>query len=292
VISIAVKPVDHESETRMSKALRRFTKEDPTFRVGVDPDSQETIVRGMGELHLDVYLERMRREYNAKVVTSPPQVAYREAITRKVDFNYTHRKQTGGSGQYGRVAGYIEPHADEDFEFDDQTKGGVIPKQFMPSVMKGFKSCMAKGAVLGFPIVNVRIVVGDGQSHPVDSSDIAFQEAARGAWRSIYSQARPKILEPIMRVVVEGPSEFSGSVMTTLMQRRGMIIGSQEDEINAKVEAEVPLAEMFGYATALRSATQGKAEFTMEFSRYLQVPDSLAEELIEKARKASEAGKK
>jgi elongation factor G len=292
VISVAVKPADHASETKMSKALRRFSKEDPTFRVGVDPESGETIIRGMGELHLEVYLERMKREYSANVLTSPPQVAYRETITKRAEFDYVHKKQTGGSGQYGRVCGYMEPYAEADFEFADETKGGVIPKQFIVSVEKGFNSCLPKGRLLGFPVVNVRVVVNDGAAHAVDSSDIAFQEAARGAWRSVYEKARPKILEPIMRVVVEGPTEFSGAVLTTLMQRRGMIIGSQEDGLMAKVEAEVPLAEMFGYATALRSATQGKAEFTMEFSRYLQVPESIAEELIEKAKQEREAGKK
>jgi elongation factor G len=285
VISVAVTPEDHESDTRMSKALRRFTKEDPTFRVSVDPESSETILSGMGELHLEVYLERMRREYKAIVETSPPQVAYRETISRRADFNYTHKKQTGGSGQYGKVAGYIEPYEDDEFEFLDQTKGGAIPRQFVPAVEKGFKSAMVKGALLGFPIVNVRIVVNDGGAHSVDSSEIAFAEAARGAWRETYAKAKPKILEPVMRVVVEGPTEHSGQVLTTLMQRRGMIIGSQEDGLIARIEAEVPLAEMFGYATALRSSTQGKAEFTMEFARYSEVPQAIAEELREKAQK-------
>jgi elongation factor G len=294
VVSVAIKPVDNASEVKMSKALHRFTKEDPTFQVGVDPESGETIIRGMGELHIDVYIERMKREYGAVVETSPPQVAYRETVTKRVDFNYTHKKQTGGSGQYGRVAGYLEPNPDSEFEFVDEIKGGVIPRQFIPSCEKGFRSCVPKGRLLGYPVVNVRVCINDGAAHAVDSSDIAFQEAARGAWRDTYSKARPKILEPIMRVVVEGLTEHSGNVMTTLMQRRGMIIGSQEDGVMMRVEAEVPLAEMFGYATALRSATQGKAEFTMEFSRYLQVPDALAEDLIAKAQEQSRAasGKK
>jgi elongation factor G len=283
VVSVAVKPADSASETKMSKALRRFSKEDPTFRVGVDPESGETIIRGMGELHLEVYLERMKREYQAKVLTSPPQVAYRETFTKKAEFNYLHKKQTGGSGQYAKVGGFVEPYPQVEFEFADETKGGVIPRQFMPAVEKGFRSCLDKGRLIGFPVVNVRVVVNDGDSHTVDSSDIAFQEASRGAWRQIYDQAKPKILEPIMRVGVEGPNEFSGAIMGSLMQRRGMIIGSQEDGLLSRIEAEVPLAEMFGYATALRSATQGKAEFTMEFSRYLQVPEAIAQELITKA---------
>ncbi len=283
VVSVAVRPADSASETRLSKALRRFSKEDPTFRVGVDQESGETIIRGMGELHLEVYLERMKREYQAKVLTSPPQVAYRETFTRRADFNYLHKKQTGGSGQYAKVGGFVEPYLQAEFEFSNETKGGVIPRQFMPAVEKGFRSCRDKGRLIGFPVVNVRVVVNDGDSHTVDSSDIAFQEAARGAWRQIYDQAKPKILEPIMRVGVEGPNEFSGAVMGSLMQRRGMIIGSQEDGLLSRIEAEVPLAEMFGYATALRSATQGKAEFTMEFSRYLQVPEAIAQELVTKA---------
>jgi len=294
VVSLSITAKDKNTETKLSKALRRFSKEDPTFHVGVDPESNETIIKGMGELHLEVYIERMKREYGAEVITSPPQVAYRETITQHTPFDYVHKKQTGGSGQYGKVVGFIEPWEEGDFEFVDETKGGVIPKQFIPSVEKGFRSALHKGRLLGFPVVNVRVVVNDGSSHAVDSSDIAFQEAARGAWRAAFDKAKPKILEPIMRVVVEGPSEHSGNCMATLMQRRGMIIGSQEDSVMARIEAEVPLAEMFGYANALRSSTQGKAEFTMEFSRYMQVPDNLAGELIEKEqeKQKAKAGKK
>jgi elongation factor G len=294
VISLSIKAADSKSETNMSKALRRFSREDPTFRVGVDEESQETIISGMGELHLDVYIERMKREYQAQVITSPPQVAYRETITQRADYNYTHKKQTGGSGQYGKVGGYLEPCPEMDFEFVDEVVGGSIPRQFISACEKGFRSMLAKGRKIGFPVVNVRVVLNDGGSHAVDSSDIAFQEAARGAWREAYDRAKPKILEPIMRVVVEGPADFSGNVLATLMQRRGMIIGSQEDAGFARIESEVPLAEMFGYATTLRSATQGKAEFTMEFSRYLQVPMSVGEELVEKhnAKEKAAAGKK
>jgi elongation factor G len=289
VIAVAIRPADKSAEVKMSKALRRFSKEDPTFQVSLDPESNETIIAGMGELHLEVYIERMKREYGAAVTTSPPQVAYRETISRRAEFDYIHKKQTGGSGQYGRVAGHIEPFEDGDFEFLDETKGGVIPRQFIPSVEKGFHSMMPKGALLGFPVVNVRVCVNDGAAHSVDSSDIAFQEAARGAWRNVYPRAKPKILEPIMRVVVEGPTEFSGNVLSTLMQRRGMIIGSQEDGLLARIEAEVPLAEMFAYSNTLRSATQGKAEFTMEFSRYLEVPAAVAEELMSKAQEKAQA---
>ena len=294
VISLSINPVDAKSEINMSKALRRFVKEDPTFHAEVDAQSGETIIRGMGELHLDVYVERMKREYNALVTTSAPQVAYRETVSKQAAFDYTHKKQTGGAGQYGRVIGFIEPYPDGDFEFVDAVVGGTIPRQFITSVEKGFKSVQAKGLKIGFPVVNVRVTVNDGASHAVDSSDIAFQEAARGAWRDAYVRAGPQILEPIMRVVVEGPPEFSGGILGTLMQRRGMIIGSQEDVGCAQIEAEVPLAEMFVYATALRSATQGKAEFTMEFSRYLPVPRSIEDELVSKfqEKKLSHSGKK
>ncbi len=293
VIHVAIKPKDSKAEVNMSKALRRFTKEDPTFRVGVDPESSETVISGMGELHLDVYIERMKREYAAEVITSPPQVAYRETLTRAVNYDYVHKKQTGGSGQYGKVVGVIEPYAEGDFEFIDETKGGVIPRQFVPSCESGFRSMLPKGMLLGYPVVNVRVKLQDGNSHAVDSSDIAFQEAARGAWRDVYHKAKPKLLEPVMRVVVEGPAEYAGAVLTTLMQRRGMVVGSQEDGVMARIEAEVPLAEMFGYATALRSGTQGKAEFTMEFSRYLEVPESVAEEIrLKAAEKEKTGGKK
>ena len=291
VISMAVRPDDHASETQLSKALRRFSKEDPTFRVHVDAESNETIIAGMGELHLEVYLERMKREYKAAVSVSPPQVAYRETLTKRVRFDYTHKKQTGGSGQFGRVAGWIEPNEDAEFEFEDKIKGGVIPKPYIPAVRKGFESCLPKGMKLGFPVVNIKITLEDGKAHAVDSSEVAFQESARGAWRSVFHQAGPKILEPIMKVEVEGPTEFSGNVMKTLMQRRGMIVDSQEGSITARVEAEVPLAEMFGYSNALRSSTQGKSEFTMEFSRYLQVPEAVSLELIEKAAEAAAAKK-
>jgi elongation factor G len=291
VIALSIKAADSKSEAAMGKALRRFTREDPTFRAGTDEDSGETIIRGMGELHLEVYVERMKREYNAIVEVSPPQVAYRETVGQRADFAYTHKKQTGGSGQFGRVCGYIEP-CEQPFEFVDDVVGGSIPREFISAVEKGFRSMIGKGRLLGFPVVNVRVVINDGASHAVDSSDIAFQEAARGAWREGFDRAKPRLLEPIMKVVVEGPAEFSGGILGTLMQRRAMIVGSQDDGGLARIEAEVPLAEMFGYSTTLRSSTQGKAEFSMEFSRYLPVPTAMAEELMAKARKAAEGGKK
>ena len=292
VISLAITPKDKKSSDQMGKALNRFTKEDPTFQTYVDPESNQTIIKGMGELHLEVYIERMRREYKCEVETGMPQVAYRETITQRADFNYTHKKQTGGSGQYGRVAGYIEPCPDQPYEFVNMVKGGAIPAEFIPSCDKGFRAAMQKGNLIGFPIVNVRCVINDGQSHPVDSSDIAFQQAAIGAFREAYEKSRPCILEPIMKVNVEGPSEFQGNIFASLNQRRGIITSSTEDGSFCRVEAEVPLAEMFGYSTVLRSLTQGKAEFTMELEKYGKVPNSISEQLqkdyIEKRKKEAQ----
>lgn len=280
VISLAIKPKDNKAEMNMSKALTRFTKEDPTFKTYLDEETNETIICGMGELHLDVYVERMRREYQAEVTTGMPKVAYRETLTRRADFNYTHKKQTGGSGQFGRVAGFLEPNPNGDYEFINQISGGAIPSEFIPSCDKGFQACLKKGSLAGFPIVGVKVTINDGAAHSVDSSDMAFQQAAIGAFREAYNKAQPVLLEPLMRVVVEAPSEFQGTVLGTLNQRRGIIISTSEDGAFTSVESEVPLAEMFGYSTVLRSATQGKAEFTMEFARYNAVPKNIAEQVM------------
>ena len=284
VIALAIKPKDKKSQDNMSKALGRFVREDPTFRAAVDPESSETIISGMGELHLDVYVERMRREYACEVETGAPQVAYRETISQRADFNYVHKKQTGGSGQYGAVAGYVEPITGAgDFEFVNEVRGGSIPTEYIPAVEKGFRSVLAKGRLIGFPVIGMRVVVNDGKSHSVDSSDIAFQAAARGAFRQVYPRAKPIILEPVMKLAVEGPQEFQGAILKSVMQRRGNVIGTTEEEGGfCRVESEVPLSEMFGYATDLRSLTQGKAEFTMEFARYLPAPSEVQKELREK----------
>ena len=291
VISLSVTPKDKKSADQMGKALNRFTKEDPTFRTFVDPESNETIIQGMGELHLDVYIERMRREYKCEVETGMPQVAYREAIGQRADFNYTHKKQTGGSGQFGRVAGFIEPVTEQDYEFVDQIKGGAIPAEFIPSCDKGFKAAIKKGTLIGFPIVGVRVTINDGQTHPVDSSDMAFQAAAIGAFREAYKKANPIVLEPIMKVSIEGPQEFQGNIFGLINQRRGIILASTEDDQFTRVDAEVPLSEMFGFSTILRSSTQGKAEYSMEFSKYGKAPQSITESLIkayEEKRKAEQ----
>ncbi|MCU0590483.1 MAG: elongation factor G [Desulfobacterales bacterium] len=283
VISLMIHPKDHKSEINLSKALNRFTKEDPTFKTHVNPETGETIISGMGELHLEVYIERMQREYSAEVTAGAPRVAYRETITQRADFDYIHKKQTGGAGQYGRIAGWLEPLPDKDFEFDNQVVGGSIPTQFIPACEKGFRHCLVKGPKMEFPVTGVKIVINDGASHAVDSSDMAFQAAARGAFQQGYFRAKPVIQEPIMKVVVETPTAFQGPVMGSLNQRRGMIVGAQDEGALCVIESQVPLAEMFGYSTVLRSLTQGQAQFTMEFLAYKTVPQSIAEELEKKA---------
>ncbi|SMD03919.1 translation elongation factor 2 (EF-2/EF-G) [Desulfocicer vacuolatum DSM 3385] len=287
VISLSLAPVDNKSQINMSKALNRFTKEDPTFRTYVDKETGETIIQGMGELHLEVYVERMKREYKADVNTGQPRVAYRETITKKAEFNYTHKKQTGGSGQFGRVSGFMEP-CEEEFEFTNKVTGGRIPTQFISSCEKGFLSCMDKGPKMEFPVTGVKVTLMDGAFHAVDSSEMAFQAAARGGFLEAYLKAKPVIHEPIMKVVIETPNEFQGSCMGLINQRRGIIQGSQEEGVMSVIESQVPLSEMFGFSTILRSATQGKAQFTMEFAAYKQVPQSVAEDIV----KAKEEEKK
>ena len=284
VISLSIKPKDQKAADNMGKALGRFVREDPTFRSEVDQESNETVISGMGELHLEVYVERMKREYNCEVETGQPQVAYRETITQPTEFSYTHKKQSGGSGQYGKVAGIVTPIAnddegDKDFQFVNSIKGGAIPTEYIPAVEKGFRASLDKGRLIGFPVIGVKIEINDGQSHSVDSSEMAFQAAAKGAFREFYARAKPQILEPIMKLSVEGPSEFQGSILKTIMQRRGQVIGSSEEDGFSTVDAEVPLSEMFGYATDLRSMTQGKAEFSMEFDKYAAVPAETQSEL-------------
>jgi elongation factor G len=292
VISQAITPKNKQDAANMAKALNRFTKEDPTFQTYVDPESNQTIIKGMGELHLEVYVERMKREYKCEVEVSQPEVAYRESITARADFNYTHKKQTGGSGQYGRVAGFMEPIADKDYEFVDSIKGGAIPNEYIPSCDKGFRRAMEKGSLIGAPVVGVRCTINDGQYHPVDSSDIAFQTAAIGAFREGYAKAKPAILEPIMKVQIAGPTEFQGNMFGLINQRRGVIIDSTDENGTSTVNAEVPLSEMFGFSTILRSSTQGKAEFTMEFEKYAKVPNAVSETLIKNYQEKRKAEQK
>lgn len=295
VISLAVAPKDKGGAGNFSKALQKFRKEDPTFRVHRDEESNETIISGMGELHLEVYVERMKREFKCEVVTGQPQVAYRETIGGPAEFDYTHKKQTGGSGQFAKVVGKIKPipsEEEENFRFNNNIVGGRIPKEYIPACEKGFADQLAKGTLIGFPIVNVEVDLDDGAYHDVDSSEMAFKICAMAAMRQAYEKAQPTALEPLMKVEVSAPEEFQGSVMGQINQRRGMIAGSNTLEGFVTVVADVPLSEMFGYSTDLRSATQGKGEFTMEFSKYAPVPRGLQEELAKKYQEQRAAEKK
>ncbi len=297
VISLAIAPKDKSGQANFSKALNRFTKEDPTFRVHRDEESAQTIISGMGELHLEIYCERIKREYNCEVVVGKPQVAFRETITQKGEFSYTHKKQTGGSGQFAKVVGFIEPlpkDAVESYEFVNDTHGGSIPREFIPACDKGFQEAVKTGNLIGFPIVGVRCVVNDGQYHDVDSSEQAFKTAALMAFREGYEKAKPTVLEPIMKLEVTAPIEFQGTVMGQVNQRRGVILNSQGMEQGFVCEAEVPLTEMFGYSTDLRSATQGKGEFSMEFLKYAAVPRNVQDDMVKayKEKRAKEAAGK
>lgn len=296
VISLAVAPKEKSGANNFSKALNKFTKEDPTFRVHRDEESNETIISGMGELHLEIYCERIKREFNCEVVVGKPQVAFRETITQRGEFNYLHRKQTGGSGQYAKVIGHIEPlpaDAAMQYEFVDEIVGGSIPREFIPACDKGFQEAVKEGRLIGFPIVGVRCTITDGDSHDVDSSEQAFKTAALMGFREAYEKAGPVVLEPIMKLETTAPEEFQGSVMGQINQRRGVIMNSSTNEGYCIIEAEVPLNDMFGYSTDLRSATQGKGEFTMEFCKYSAVPRNIQEEMVKKhqEKKAKEAKK-
>jgi len=280
VISLAISPKDRQKTANFSKALNRFTKEDPTFRMHRDEESAQTIIRGMGELHLEIYIERMKREYDCEVTSGKPQVAYRETISQRGEFYYTHKKQTGGSGQFARVCGYVEPlPADsvQQFEFVDDIVGGSIPREFIPACEKGFIEAVKKGSLIGFPVVGIRVLINDGAFHAVDSSEMAFKTAALMGFREGYEAAKPIILEPVMKVEVSAPEDYQGAVVGQLNQRRGTILETSTAEGQVTAVAEVPLNEMFGYSTVLRSATQGKGEFTMEFAKYLPVPKNEAE---------------
>lgn len=292
VIELAVSPKEKAGQVNFSKALNRFTKEDPTFRVMRDEESGETIIKGMGELHLEIYIERIKREFNTEIIVGRPKVAFREAISVAADFNYTHKKQTGGSGQFARVGGRIEPlplDAVETYEFVDDIVGGVIPREYVPACDKGFRDAVLEGTLIGQKVVGVRCIINDGATHPVDSSEMAFKIASIQAFREAYSKAKPVILEPIMKLEVAVPEEFQGTVIGQLNQRRAVIVGTESDASYVTVECEVPLTEMFGYSTDLRSATQGKGEFTMEFKKYQTVPKMIQEEMVkEYAKKRAE----
>ena len=285
VMSLAVSPKERSGADKFSKALQKFRKEDPTFFIHRDEESAETIISGMGELHLNIYIERMKREFACDVTTGQPQVAYRETISKMIDFDYTHKKQTGGAGQFAKVVGKLEPLDQNDskhYEFISKITGGRIPKEYIPAVDKGFKEQMKKGPLIGFPIVGVKATLSDGSYHDVDSSELAFKICAMAAFREAYLKAKPAALEPIMKLEVSCPEEFQGNVIGNINQRRGVIKGTHSTESFTTIESEAPLSEMFNYSTELRSSTQGKGEFTMEFSHYSKMPQSLQEELSKK----------
>jgi elongation factor G len=291
VISLSVTPKSSADQERMAKALSRFMKEDPTFRVSTDPKTGQTVIAGMGELHLDVYIERMRREFKAEVTVGVPNVSYREAPTIEAEFNYKHRKQTGGSGQYAHVVGRLIPlpeDAESSYEFEDNITSGRIPTEYIPAVNKGFQAAMKKGPLAGYEIVGCKMCLDDGTYHSVDSSEMAFRIAARDAFIEAFKKSRPCLLEPIMNVEIEMPGEFQGPVVGDLNSRRGIILGTETRDSYTVVRAEVPLASMFGYATVIRGMTKGTGTFSMEMSRYAKVPAKISEEILEQHRRQNQ----
>jgi elongation factor G len=294
VISLSVIPASNADQERMAKALSRFMKEDPTFRVSTDAETGETVIAGMGELHLDIYVERMRREYRANVTVGAPSVSYREAPTAEAAFNYRHKKQTGGAGQFAHVIGRLIPlplDAETTYEFEDNVKNGHVPNEYIPAVNRGFQAAMKKGPIAGYQVVGCKMCLDDGSYHDVDSSEMAFRIAARDAFAEAFRRARPCLMEPVMKVEVETPREFQGAIVGDLNSRRGIIHDAETRNNCAVVRAEVPLASMFGYATIVRGLSKGMATFTMEMSRYAQVPTKLAEEIITRRRSKQTARK-
>ncbi|MDX2197767.1 MAG: elongation factor G [Phycisphaerae bacterium] len=287
VISLAIEPKKTSDRDKLAKALNRFMREDPTFHLHTDTETGDTIISGVGELQLEVYTERIRREYGVDVQTGAPKVNYKESPTRSAKFDYKHKKQTGGSGQYGHVVGVLEPLPDEretEFVFENKVFGGRIPSEYIPSCEKGFAGARLKGALAGYEVVGVKIVLEDGSYHTVDSSDIAFQIAAREAFKEAYLASKPAILEPIMKVEIEVPTDFQGSVVGDINSRRGVIMNTESKGEATTISCQVPLSEMFGYATDLRSMTQGRGTFSMEFGFYKEAPKSVQEEVIAKAK--------
>jgi elongation factor G len=283
VIKVAVTPASRADADKMGKALARFRKEDPTFRVFNDEETSETIICGMGELHLDIYVERMRREYKVEVQVGAPKVSYREAPSEKVDFDYKHKKQTGGSGQFAHIKGSLSPIPSEGeaaFEFEEHIVGGRIPKQFIAPVEKGFRDSLGKGPLAEFPVVGVRIDLNDGSYHDVDSSERAFYICACDCFRQTMKEAKPVLLEPIMKVEIECPENFNGSVVGDVISRRGLVTQTDARDGISYITCELPLAETFGYSTDLRSMTQGRGTFTMELATYRKTPMSVQEEVI------------
>lgn len=278
VMTLSLTPHSQDDLVRMAKALNRFVREDPTLHVSSDPESNKTLISGMGELHLDIYIERMKREYNAQVYVGAPAVAYRETITKPARFDYTLKKQTGGPGQYAQVTGAIEP-CKEPFLFENRVTSGAIPTQYIPACEKGFRDALSTGWLKGYPIIGVKVILNGGSFHPIDSSEMAFRFAAREGFEQAFARAKPTILEPVMLLEVETPSEFLGRIQGKLLSRRALLLGSDVRNNDVVIRAEVPLAEMFGYSTELRSLSQGMATFSMEFAQYRQLPENLVGEV-------------
>jgi elongation factor G len=287
VIKMSIAPLSRDNADRLGKALQRFRKEDPTFQVMTDDETGETVIAGMGELHLEIYVERIRREYRVEVEVGPPKVSYRESATKPVAFDFTHKKQTGGSGQYAHIVGQMSPMTEEDLAeadgellFVDNVVGGRIPKNFIPAIEKGFRNMLAKGPVAGFPVVSIRIDLNDGKHHEVDSSDMAFMICAQNCFRETFPKMKPVLLEPIMLMELEVPDEYQGTVVGNISARRGIVLSTDKVGEITKIMAEVPLAETFGYSTDLRSMTKGQGTFIMELAKYRPVPASIQTEVI------------
>jgi len=293
VISMAISPVARDGADRLSKALGRFRREDPTFHVKSDPETGETLIAGMGELHLDIYVQRIYREYGVKAAVGPPKVNYREAPTRRADFNVRHRKQNGGSGQYAHVVGslgVLSGEVEEPFVFEDRVTGGRIPKEYIPAVEKGFRRSIIKGPVAGYPVVGLHVTLEDGSHHEVDSSEMAFRTCAQTVMRENFARTLPVLLEPIMKIEIECPGWAQGSVVGNLTARRGIISATEMRGPVARIVGEVPLAEIFGYCTDLRGLTKGQGTFSMEFARYKRLPTRFAEEVIAERKNPTLAG--
>jgi elongation factor G len=282
VIHVAVEPKTKADQEKMGIALGRLAQEDPSFRVRTDEESGQTIISGMGELHLEIIVDRMKREFGVEANVGAPQVAYREAIRKAVEVEGKFVKQSGGRGQYGHVWIKVEPNeTGKGYEFVDAIKGGTVPREFIPAVDKGLQDTLPNGVLAGFPVVDVKVTLFDGSYHDVDSNENAFKMAASMAFKDGMRKANPVLLEPMMSVEVETPEEYTGTVMGDLSSRRGMVQGMEDLPGGGKaVRAEVPLAEMFGYSTALRSATQGRATYTMEFKHYSEAPKNVAEAVM------------
>lgn len=303
VISVAVSPAERSSGEKLGKALQRFRKEDPTFRVATDEETGEVIMSGMGELHLDVYVERIRREYGIEVEVGAPKVSYRETPTQKAEFDYKHKKQSGGSGQFAHIKGWLEPLDMSEFEgkddapeivdgflFEESIVSGRIPKQYIPAVEKGMRTSIPKGVLAEYPVVGLRMMLDDGAYHDVDSSEMAFQTAARGMFREYMPKTKPQILEPVMQCEIECPDAAQGSIVGDLTSRRGIMEATDiKPDGTVLIKCTIPLSETFGYATDLRSMSQGQATFTMELSGYSPVPRNVQEDIIEERRKQKEA---